>query len=277
LVFILAGFAFYAYTPLLELCISLNQQMHLPGFLKSIEEGMRAAEDANNALTKQFIVMHNWQDLVVNTLIVGALAAFAEELFFRGFLQRTLFHWLRRKHLAVILTAAIFSFIHFQFYGFLPRMMLGVLLGYLYLWSGDIRVSMLVHFLNNFTTLLVAYAYNLQGAELDPGTANEYPAYLYILSFFAGSWFMFLFYRQARKKRLLKVENTVGSGITWVSVYRTGHHHKAEIIAGSLKAEGIDAVVVSKQSSSYPVMGEVEVHVPAEDADAAREMIGSLE
>ena len=96
-------------------------------------------------------------DLVVNLIIVALLAAVGEELLFRGSMQNIFLEWTKNKHAAVWITAVLFSALHAQFYGFLPRMLLGVVLGYLYIWSGSLWLSMLFHFLNNGLAVLFSY------------------------------------------------------------------------------------------------------------------------
>ena len=83
-----------------------------------------------------------------------------EELTFRGVLQQALTKGCKNPHIAIILTAAIFSFIHFQFYGFFPRMFLGLVLGYMFYATGSIWTSIAMHFLNNGTAVVVYYLDN---------------------------------------------------------------------------------------------------------------------
>lgn len=94
--------------------------------------------------------------LAVNLLVCAALPAVAEELFFRGVLQTVFERTLRRSHLAIWLVAAIFSFFHFQFAGFIPRMLLGLLMGYLYYFGRTLWLPILAHFTNN-AVAVVAY------------------------------------------------------------------------------------------------------------------------
>ena len=77
-------------------------------------------------------------------------------------LQQSLTKRIKNVHVAVLLSAFIFSFIHFQFYGFLPRMFLGILLGYMFYVSGSLWTSILMHFVNN-GSLVVLYYLNNKG------------------------------------------------------------------------------------------------------------------
>jgi membrane protease YdiL (CAAX protease family) len=93
----------------------------------------------------------------VNLLMIAILPAIGEELLFRGVLLRLFREWTKNVHVAIIITALLFSFIHFQFYGFLPRFLMGVLFGYLVYWSGSLWVSVIAHFVNNGTAVIVAW------------------------------------------------------------------------------------------------------------------------
>lgn len=96
-------------------------------------------------------------DLVKNLVFVALFAGVGEELLFRGVLQRMLIRATRSPWTGIILAAALFSAFHFQFYGFLPRLFLGVLLGAIYWYSGSLWVSILVHFL--YDGFIITYLY----------------------------------------------------------------------------------------------------------------------
>ena len=85
------------------------------------------------------------------------MPAIGEEFFFRGVLQRLFSEWFRNAHVAIIVTAFIFSAIHFQFYGFIPRFLLGLFLGYMFYWSGTLWLPIIIHFINNGLAVLVAF------------------------------------------------------------------------------------------------------------------------
>ena len=88
---------------------------------------------------------------------MAILPAIGEELLFRGVFQRLLTEWTRNIHWGIILAALLFSFFHFEFYGFLPRFLLGVFFGYLFVWTSSIWVPILAHFTNNF--IIVVYSF----------------------------------------------------------------------------------------------------------------------
>ena len=135
--------------PLVGYVAYLNQQLHLPEALASIEEWMQAEEEANNHVLETILGASDIPTFLLNLLICAAVPAICEEFLFRGTLQ-TLFHkWTGRPHIAIWLSGFIFSAIHLQFSGFFARWLLGAYLGYLFWWSGSIWLPVVAHFLHN--------------------------------------------------------------------------------------------------------------------------------
>ena len=135
---------------------SLNDLVVLPHFMSGIELWMQQMENQSEVLTDKFLSVSSYSGLALNLLVMAAIPALGEELFFRGILQTVLGEKLNR-HLAVWITAFIFSAIHLQFYGFLPRFCLGAALGYLFLFSGSIWASIVAHFINNALAVLLFF------------------------------------------------------------------------------------------------------------------------
>ena len=136
-----------------------NQGLSLPDteFFREIETWMRASEEQAMELTAAFLKMDSIVDLLIALFLVAVLAALGEELFFRGTIQPFLEEWTKNGHVAIIITAFAFSFFHFQFYGFLPRFVLGIFLGYLLLWSRNIWYPIIAHFVYNGMQVIAAY------------------------------------------------------------------------------------------------------------------------
>lgn len=152
--------------PGINLLSAWNQQMVLPEWMSGIEQWMRMQEDAAAQLTEQFLRVDTVGGLLVNIGLMALLPAVGEELTFRGVVQGM---FTRNKHVAIWATAAIFSFVHMQFYGFLPRMLMGAMFGYMLWWTGSLWVPMLMHFVNNCAAVVVAFwAYNY----LEEGSAE---------------------------------------------------------------------------------------------------------
>ena len=139
--------------PLTNILGTWNEKVN---FGESLETLLKMLEDAAGDLTERMLQVDTIWGLLGNLLVIALIPAIGEELTFRGVLQQSLTRRFN-PHLAIWLSAFIFSFIHFQFYGFLPRMFLGLILGYMFYYSGSLWTSILMHFINNGTAVVVAY------------------------------------------------------------------------------------------------------------------------
>lgn len=135
--------------PAMNALIAWNESISLPGPWADLEQIMRNAEEAAQSSVNQLLSGNSVGALIVNVLIVGVLAGFSEELFFRGTFQRLLSTEGMNNHLAIWLVAFIFSASHLQFYGFFGRLLLGAYFGYLLYWSRCLWVPVIVHVFNN--------------------------------------------------------------------------------------------------------------------------------
>ena len=164
--------------PAINMLAQWNQQMVLPTWLSGVEEWMKSKEAEAEWLTKQFMSATTVSALLVNLFLMAVLPALSEEITFRGVLQRLLNFQLStfNSHLAIWLTAIIFSAIHMQFYGFVPRMLMGALFGYMLVWTGSLWVPMLMHFVNNGMAVLLYFMANRAHWDMDKvdaiGTGN---------------------------------------------------------------------------------------------------------
>ena len=135
----------------------LNSRMNLPDWLSGVKDWMRTKEDAASDLTSLLIKSSRIGDLVINILILAIIPAIAEEMIFRGILQQILCRIFRSDHIAIWITAIFFSAIHLQFFGFLPRLLLGLCFGYLFFWTGNLWIAILAHFINNIVPVLMSH------------------------------------------------------------------------------------------------------------------------
>ncbi len=143
--------------PLLEWVTELNQKMVLPEVFKGLEQWMKSAEEQGMEMTKALLKMDHAGIFILNLGMIALLPALAEELFFRGALQRSFSRMFKNPHVAIWFVAFIFSAIHMQFYGFLPRLLLGAAFGYLYFWSGSLWYAIFGHFVNNAYAVCAAW------------------------------------------------------------------------------------------------------------------------
>lgn len=167
--------------PGMEWLIKFNGQLSLPDALQSIELWMKDAEARAKEMTTVFLTMNGINDLIINLLIIAIIPAIGEELIFRGVLQKQLQGWTKNGHLAVWVTAFIFSAIHLQFYGFLPRLLLGALFGYYYLWTNNLWVPIVAHFINNGTAVVISYATNSTSTDVELEAMNREGSEIYVI------------------------------------------------------------------------------------------------
>jgi membrane protease YdiL (CAAX protease family) len=181
---------------------TLNQQMHLPAWLSGTEKWMQQKEVSANSLTEAFLSMKSYKDLAINLLMFGLLPAIGEELFFRGVLFSIIRDWTKRKHLTIFIIAFIFSAIHLQFYGFLPRFLLGVGFGYLLIFTGSLWAPIFAHFLNNTMAVIAAFFFYKGKSAVNPDDfgAVENPA-LIIISIGITIYIFRLIYQRNRAIR----------------------------------------------------------------------------
>ena len=159
--------------PVMNRIVAWNEAMSLPQSLEWLETWMRQTENAAQEQVALLLGGTSVGDLIVSLLIVGVMAGVSEEFFFRGAMQRVLSSGSVNPHLAIWITAIIFSLFHVQFYGFFPRLLLGAFFGYLLYWSGSIWLPALVHALNNSIVVCTSWADRVSGGET-PSDVNTF-------------------------------------------------------------------------------------------------------
>ena len=168
--------------PVTNQLISWNENMKLGSTLAKLEEYLKSLEETAQAATEKMLNVSTIGGLLLNLLIIALIPALGEEMTFRGVLQQSLTRNLKNPHIAILLSAAIFSFIHFQFYGFLPRMFLGILLGYMFYVTGSLWTSILMHFLNNGTAVVIYYLNNKGIIDVDIDHFGSMPTWVTVIS-----------------------------------------------------------------------------------------------
>lgn len=164
LMVVLLGLAFpIAMSPVSE----WNATMHFPEFMAGFERWAREQEDLLRDFTKILTDFDTVGGLCVALFVIAILPAIGEELAFRGLIQNELWRGTNNIHLAIWASAFVFSAIHMQFFGFLPRLLLGALFGYLYYWSGNLLIPIVAHFVNNAFGVVMIYLYNIKVISTD--------------------------------------------------------------------------------------------------------------
>ena len=146
--------AIFTVIPFLAIVTEWNDNVSLPESMATLEQMLRNIQKLANDTTEKFMTEGS---LFSGLLIVAALAAISEELLFRSVIQKAFVKICKNAHIGIILTAIVFSAFHGDFFGFVPRFILGLMLGYMFYLSGSIFPSMLMHFVNNGTIVMLYY------------------------------------------------------------------------------------------------------------------------
>ena len=156
--------------------IDWNMNMKLPAALSGLEEFIRSMEDQLEALTKHLTAFDSTWHFLLGLLVIGVIPGIGEELLFRGLIQNTFHKIFKNPHIAIWFAAVLFGAFHFQFYGVVPRILLGALFGYLYYYSGHLGYAMIAHFVNNGFMIIMLYLFQIGVISYDIETMDANPA-----------------------------------------------------------------------------------------------------
>jgi hypothetical protein len=193
--------------PSINLLADLNGRIELPDCMAALEQKMREMEDNAALLTERFLQADNVGVLLINLGLMALLPALSEELTFRGTLQQIL----SNRHVAIWATAFIFSAIHMQFYGFVPRMLMGAMFGYIFVWTGSLWVPIVMHFTNNGMAVIAYYltSHSASGLTGEAGLPSKSIAdtigagdtwWVGVISLVITSLGLLIFYRRTHKQ-----------------------------------------------------------------------------
>jgi len=171
-----------AILPFIHWIAGINEMLTLPDWLSGIENWMKRSEDQAKEMLEIFLGTTTITGLSLNLLMIAVLPAIGEELLFRGVLLRLFREWTKNPHIAVLISAFLFSALHLQFYGFLPRFILGIVLGYLFVWTRSVWVPILVHFVNNGVAVVAAWYFARGNIDRDIESIGEVDQPIVILS-----------------------------------------------------------------------------------------------
>ncbi|WP_212004670.1 CPBP family intramembrane glutamic endopeptidase [Chitinophaga sp. HK235] len=144
--------------PLVTILINLNHSIELPASFAALEKLLKESEAQAGNMTNALFNLNDTRGFIVSAIVMAVIPGIVEEFFFRGMIQLQLQHDLRNHHYAVWVTAFLFSLFHFQFYSFIPIMISGALLGYIFVWSKNIWYAIAAHITNNLIVILLHYA-----------------------------------------------------------------------------------------------------------------------
>lgn len=205
---LLSGLLIIAIMPANSWVIDVNTKMNLPEFLSGFENWAKAKEDSLRELTQYLTKFNSVGELVLGLLIFALIPAIGEELVFRGIVQKQLIRWVKNPHVGIWVTAIIFGAIHLQFYGMLPRTLLGALLGYLYWWSGNIWVPILGHFMNNGFTVFLLYLVQQRNIDFDVESTEAMPVSTILFSLLVTALLLTFLQRHFKAYRTSDTQNT---------------------------------------------------------------------
>lgn len=182
--------------------IEWNANFNFPDFARDFESWAREREDTAAELTEFLTEFGSPAELLFAIVIIAVLPAIGEEIVFRGLIQNELYRGTRNIHVAIWVAAIMFSAIHFQFFGFVPRLLLGALFGYLYYWSGNLWLAILAHFVNNGVSVVALYLYQQGKFTFDVESQESAPANVVILSSVLTAGLLYYFYKYYQDRKI---------------------------------------------------------------------------
>lgn len=192
---IITAFVVIVFMGVNSVFVEWNANFRFPEFARDFELWAREREDAAAELTKFLTVMSSPAELIISLIVIAVLPGIGEEIVFRGLIQNELYRGTRNIHVAIWVAAFLFSAIHFQFFGFVPRLLLGALFGYLYYWSGNLTLAIIAHFVNNGVSVIAIYFYQKGAIGYDLETPESAPANLVVISTLLTIGLLYYFYK----------------------------------------------------------------------------------
>ncbi|WP_259069179.1 CPBP family intramembrane glutamic endopeptidase [Mucilaginibacter sp. X4EP1] len=189
--------------PVIEVLSNINEKLKLPHALGGIQKWMEDSENEARQITEVMLKMNTVWTLIFDVVFIGLVPAIVEEFMFRGTLQTIFLKWTKNSHVAIWITAILFSAFHIEFFGFLPRLMLGLLFGYFVAWTGSIWPAVWAHFLNNGLDVVVTYLAQHKLIKINPDDTHVFNNIAYISSFIILFALMLIYRRIALEKKQL--------------------------------------------------------------------------
>ena len=191
---LIVTFAVYAILPFINYLQDINQGLHVS---TAIDYWIRTKEAQAQQLTEAFLKTESFGGLSVNLFVMALMPAIGEELIFRGIVQRLFVKMTRNVHVGIVITAFIFSAIHLQFLGFLPRFVLGIMLGYAFVISGSLWTPIWLHFVNNASSVVIYYLHFNGYIKISMDNFGNTQNMVYVVgSLLVTIWFFIMMYNK---------------------------------------------------------------------------------
>jgi uncharacterized protein len=188
--------------PFVSYLVQWNESLVLPEFLSQFEIWAKEKEEFLKKITQVLTKLDSGFELIVGLAVIALLPALGEELVFRGYLQNKFIQLFGSVHVAIWFSAFLFSAIHFQFYGFVPRMVLGAIFGYLYLITGQFHLPVIAHFTNNGFMLIMIFLKNKEYIKYDIESEDNVALSVAVISFSMMVMILVLIMRQVKTSPL---------------------------------------------------------------------------
>ncbi|MCK5823250.1 MAG: CPBP family intramembrane metalloprotease [Bacteroidales bacterium] len=206
---ILVAFVMITAIPIINFLAEINSKLILPDCLYSFEQWMKKSEFNAQKITQAFMSTNKITGLFINVFVIAIIPAIGEELLFRGVFQKIFINMTKNVHWGIIIAAVLFSGMHMQFYGFIPRMLMGVFLGYLLVWSKTIWLPIIAHFVNN--CFAVVYLFFSESNDISKNIDNvgkNYDTIVYLIfSVLIVTYLIFLIFKQESSRKKLAIKN----------------------------------------------------------------------
>ncbi len=172
----------------------LNQNIPLPAqWLAKAKEFEAKYKQSMMAM----VTMKTVWDYLFALMAMAVAPAFFEEILFRGGFQQIFIGWTKNPFLGILITSILFSAIHFSFFGFLPRTALGLILGYVFYYSRNIWMSIVMHFIYNGIIVTQLYFAGLKGKSLEKTMDENMPLWLGVFAISAVLVLMQMFRKES--------------------------------------------------------------------------------
>jgi membrane protease YdiL (CAAX protease family) len=181
--------------PFVGLLLEWNMRIPFPDYLLRFDVN-------SEAIVEAFLKMSTIWDLLYTLIVIAVVPAIGEELLFRGYLQQKVGRWLKNPHTAIIITAFLFSAIHLDIQGIIPRLVLGVLLGYLYYWSKSLWLPIFAHFVNNAQAVIFSYPlFKINSGAYSVLSEGNIDPMMGLFSFASVILLLYIFYENSSIKK----------------------------------------------------------------------------